>query len=67
MGKGLFLELRNEVAKNWPKVEQVVRDRATKQEWKKVVSAIQKMFQDVAEEERPNFVALAESRKRKRG
>ncbi|KAE8444107.1 hypothetical protein EG329_000889 [Mollisiaceae sp. DMI_Dod_QoI] len=66
VGKRLFLQLRDDVTQNWPGIEEVVKDRATRQEWREIVSALQKMFQGVMEEELPDCMALNRSRKRKR-
>jgi hypothetical protein len=44
-----------------------VRDCATEEEWREIISALQKMFEGVVEEERPDCITLSTSRKRKKG
>ena len=58
VGKALFSLLCDEVVENWAKVENVVQEKATAAEGREVKFALQRMFEDVRDEDLPDFKAL---------
>jgi len=67
IGRQLFVELRHWVKMYWPRVEERVKERATREEWREVVLAMGKLFEGVGAGGRPDCEALnVPLRKRKR-